>query len=145
MLKRLASTALAAAAATTFVAAPAAASTSSTSSTSSTASAKAAAAQLIRAKSYWGHCEETCRIRVRIKNITGKTLFNVKLNVKLRINGKTVGTCYDSVGTMRGYKVRYAACTVRTARLANAWDEFQDFGGRYYKYASTSVAYRYYR
>ncbi|MEW9551256.1 hypothetical protein [Nonomuraea sp. NPDC050783] len=131
MLKRLAATALAAAAATTLVAAPAAASTSS--------------AQLIRTKSYWGHCEDTCKVKVRIKNISRKTLFNVKLNVTLKINGRKVGSCYDSVGSIGAYRVRYAACTVRTARLSNAWDDFQDYGGRYYKYASTYVSYRYYR
>ncbi|QYC44329.1 hypothetical protein Nocox_33810 [Nonomuraea coxensis DSM 45129] len=131
MFKRLAVTVLTAAAATTLLAAPADASTS--------------AAQLIRTKVSWGHCEDTCKVKVRIKNISRKRLYNVKLNVSLKVNGRKVGSCYDSVGTIRPYGVRHAACTVRTARLSNAWNDFQDYGGRYYKYASTNVSYRYYR
>ncbi|RVX43962.1 hypothetical protein EDD27_6676 [Nonomuraea polychroma] len=142
MIKSLAGTVLVAAAATTLMAAPAAASSSSSGVDASTS---ATGAQLIRTKSYWGHCEETCRIKVRIKNISGKRLFNVKLNVKLRINGRKAGACYDYVGSIRPYGVGWASCTVRTRTLANMWNDFLDYRGRYYKYASTYVAYRYYR
>jgi hypothetical protein len=128
MLKTLAGTILVAAAATTLMAAPADAST-----------------QLISTKISFGHCEDTCKIKVRIKNKSGKTLFYVKLNAKLKVNGHKAGTCYDSVGTIRAYRVRYATCTVRTATLTNLWNDAYDNGSRWRPYANTYVSYRYYR
>ncbi|GAA4912323.1 putative transglutaminase-like cysteine proteinase [Nonomuraea thailandensis] len=131
MFKSLAATALVAAAATTLMAAPAEAATSS--------------AQLIRTKSSWGHCENTCRVKVRITNISRKNLFNVKLTVTLKVNGRKVGSCYDNVGRVNARKVRYAACTVRTAKLSEAWNDHIDGYGDFRTYARTSVAYKYYR
>ncbi|MGR6915300.1 hypothetical protein ACU635_13730 [[Actinomadura] parvosata] len=131
MFKRLAATALVAAAATTLMSAPAEAATTS--------------AQLIRTKSSWGHCEDTCRVKVRIQNISRKNLFNVKLNVTLKVNGRKVGSCYDNVGRIGARKVRYAACTVSTARLTEAWNDYVDGYGNFRTYAKTSVYYRYYR
>ncbi|UBU11656.1 hypothetical protein [Nonomuraea gerenzanensis] len=120
-----------AAAATTLMAAPAEAATSS--------------AQLIRTKSYWGKCEDTCRVKVRITNISRKNLFNVKLNVNLKVNGRKVGSCYANVGRIAARKVRYTGCTVRTAKLAEAWNDYIDGYRDFNTYASTYVSYRYYR
>ncbi|MBF8185939.1 hypothetical protein ITP53_09310 [Nonomuraea sp. K274] len=105
----------------------------------------AAQAQLIRTKSYWGHCEDTCRVRVRITNVSRKNLFNVKLNVNLTINGRKAGACYDNVGRINARKVRWASCTVRTRTLTRMWSNFIDHHGRYYRHARTNVSYRYYR
>ncbi|MFB4267297.1 hypothetical protein [Nonomuraea sp. GTA35] len=131
MFKSLAATALVALAATTLPAAPAEAATTG--------------AQLIRTKSYWGKCEDTCRVKVRITNISRKNLFNVKLNVNLKVNGRKVGSCYSNVGRIAARKVRYTGCTVRTARLSEAWNDYIDGYGNFRTYASTYVSYRYYR
>ncbi|MCK2212472.1 hypothetical protein MF672_001460 [Actinomadura sp. ATCC 31491] len=131
MFRRLAATALAAAAATTLIAAPAAAATSS--------------AQLIRTKVSFGRCEDTCKIKVRIRNVSGKYLYNVRLNARLSIDGRSAGTCYDYVGTIRPYRVRYAACTVRTARLADLYNAALDGRIEGRPYARTNVSYKYYR
>ncbi|WP_090947162.1 hypothetical protein [Nonomuraea jiangxiensis] len=134
--------ALVAAAATTLLAAPANASATSTATVESTA----ARPQLIRTKLSFGRCKDTCQIKVRITNISRKTLFSVKLNARLTINGRNVGTCYDSVGTIRARKVRNASCTIRTATLDRYWNTWLDGDLRSFnKYARTSVSYRYYR
>ncbi|MFG1706443.1 hypothetical protein ACFLIM_24925 [Nonomuraea sp. M3C6] len=145
MIMSLAGTVLVAAAATTLMAAPASA-TSSTASTSTATSAKATTArpQLIRTKVYFGKCEDTCRIKVRITNISRKNLFNVKLNVSLKIDGRKAGSCYDYVGSIRARKVRWAGCTVRTATLARFYNQALDGERRFDRYASTYVSYRYY-
>ncbi|MFG6197179.1 hypothetical protein [Nonomuraea sp. JJY05] len=137
MIKRLAGTVLVAAAATTLMAAPAGASASSETTT--------AGAQLIRTKSYWGRCKDTCTVKVRIRNISYKTLYNVKLNVRLKVNGRNVGSCYDYVGTIRARKVSWGACTVRTRSMAEAWNNWIDRVDDFNRYASTYVSYRYYR
>ena len=138
MIKRLAGMALTAAAATTLMAAPVAASTTTSDSTS-------ARPQLIRTKVSFGRCEDTCRIKVRVKNISGKYLYNVRLNARLRVNGRKAGSCTDYVGTMRPYGVRYASCTVRTRVVSDEYNDYLDGYGGFRYYASTSVAYRYYR
>lgn len=144
MIKKLAGAALVAAAVTTLMVAPASAASTS-SAAAATASESTASRQLIRTKLYRGYCRDTCRIKVRIKNISGYRLFNVKLNARLSVNGRKAGVCYDYVGIIRPYGVRYATCTVRTARLADMWNDFNDFGGRFNPYANTYVSYRYYR
>ncbi|MEV4897403.1 hypothetical protein AB0K48_49510, partial [Nonomuraea sp. NPDC055795] len=70
MLRRLAGAlAITAAATTLVIAAPSAANASSTTTIATMESAKR---QLIRTKIYWGRCKDTCRVRVRIKNISSK-------------------------------------------------------------------------
>ncbi|MFI7706489.1 hypothetical protein [Nonomuraea sp. NPDC049480] len=148
MIKNLAGMVLVAAAATTLMAAPAGASTSSAVTSASAATESkatvSAARQLIRTKVSFGRCRDTCTIRVRVKNISGKYLYNSRLNARLSINGRRVGTCTDYIGTIRSYGVRYASCTVRTARLNNAYNNYLD-GAAFRYYASTYVSYRYYR
>ncbi|MEV0828048.1 hypothetical protein ACWDA3_33080 [Nonomuraea rubra] len=129
MFRRLAAAALVAAAATTLMAAP----------------AEATSAQLIRTKVYWGKCEDTCRVKVRITNISRKNLFSVKLNVNLKVNGRKVGSCSTNVGRIAARKVRHVGCTVRTERLSDAWDAYVDGRRDFDLYASTRVSYRYYR
>ncbi|MEU6711555.1 hypothetical protein ABZ897_08740 [Nonomuraea sp. NPDC046802] len=147
MIKSLAGTVLVAAAASTLMVAPASASSASSSTTASAGTAKAAVAarpQLIRTKVSFGRCKDTCRIKVRIKNKSRKTLFNVKLNANLRVNGRRAGACYDYVGTIKARKVKWASCTVRSHTLADEWTDYLD-GSRFRYRASTSVYYRYYR
>lgn len=135
MLKTLAGACLVAAATAGVIAAPASAS----SSTDVTANA-----QLISTKVYFGTCEDTCRIKVRIRNKSGRTLYNVKMNAKLRVNGTQAGTCYDYVGIIRPYRVKWASCTVRTAKLTRLWNEANDYGDNWNRYANTYVSYKYY-
>ncbi|MEV0232633.1 hypothetical protein [Nonomuraea sp. NPDC050786] len=137
MLKRLAGTALVAATATTLMAAPAGATTTGTTTT--------AKAQLISTKVYFGRCKDTCQIKVRIRNKSYKTLFNVKLNARLKVNGRKVGSCYDYVGTIRPHKIKWASCVVRTAKLVDAWNDWVDQVDDFDTYANTYVSYRYYR
>ncbi|MGW0805616.1 hypothetical protein [Nonomuraea sp. NPDC002799] len=133
--------ALVTAAATTLMAAPASASTSSATSVT----AESAAKQLIRSKVYFGKCEDTCRIRVRITNISRKNLYNVKLNATLKVDGRKAGTCYDYVGSIRARRVAWATCTVRTRTLDTLWNQALDGERDFRRYASTYVSYRYYR
>ncbi|MEU6783515.1 hypothetical protein ABZ912_30335 [Nonomuraea angiospora] len=137
MIKRLAGTVLVAAAAATLMAAPASASASTETTT--------AGAQLIRTKVYFGRCRDTCRIKVRVRNISYRTLYNVKLNARLRVNGRNVGTCYDYVGTIRSRGTRWAACTVRTRSLSQAYNNWLDGLARFRYSTYTYVSYRYYR
>ncbi|MGP3960057.1 hypothetical protein ACTWPT_29025 [Nonomuraea sp. 3N208] len=149
MIKNLAGTVLVAAAATTLMAAPANASSAADTSVVSVAqeskATATAGAQLIRSWVSFGRCKDTCRINVRVRNISGKYLYNVRLNARLSINGRSVGTCTDYVGTIRPYRTRYAACTVRTYSLSNAYNNYLDGYSRFRYYARTNVAYRYYR
>ncbi|KAB8193427.1 hypothetical protein FH608_019470 [Nonomuraea phyllanthi] len=142
MIKRLAGTVLVAAAATSVLAAPAGASAST--STSTTAAA-AASAQLIRTKVYFGRCKDTCRIKVRVRNVSYKNLYNVKLNASLKVNGRKAGTCYDYIGTIRARKTRWASCTVRTRTLDRMYNNWLDGYASFNRYAHTNVSYRYYR
>ncbi|NRQ36864.1 hypothetical protein HII36_34245 [Nonomuraea sp. NN258] len=103
----------------------------------------AAAGQLIRTKVYFGRCEDTCRIKVRITNRSRKLLFNVKMTARLKINGKRVGTCTDYVGSIRGKRVRWAGCTVRSRTLARLWDRHMDNEIDFDAYVNTTVYYRY--
>ncbi|MEV4579587.1 hypothetical protein AB0K16_40700 [Nonomuraea jabiensis] len=137
MIKSFAGTVLVAAAATTLMAAPAGASAATEATTAS--------AQLIRTKIDFGRCKDTCRINVRVRNISYKTLYNVKLNARLKVNGRNVGTCYDYVGTIRSRGTKWAACTVRTRSLSQAYNNFLDGYARFRYYAYTYVSYRYYR
>ncbi|NBE94405.1 hypothetical protein FE391_11405 [Nonomuraea sp. KC401] len=147
MIKSLAGTVLVAAAATSLMAAPANASTAASTSVAATASKAAITArpQLIRTNASFGRCRNTCRVKVRIRNISRKNLFDVKLNVRLTVNGRKAGTCYDHVGSIRARKVRHASCTVRTSTLNRLYNRYLDgYTGFRYR-ANTSVAYRYYR
>ncbi|MBB5773791.1 hypothetical protein [Nonomuraea jabiensis] len=137
MIKSLAGTVLVAAAATTLMAAPAGASASTETTT--------AGAQLIRTKVYFGRCKDTCQIKVRVRNISYRTLYNVKLNARLRVNGRNVGTCYDYVGTIRSRGTKWAACTVRTRALSQSYNNWLDGYSSFNRYANTYVSYRYYR
>ncbi|MEV1171307.1 hypothetical protein [Nonomuraea sp. NPDC049784] len=139
MIKRLAGTALVAATATTLMAAPASA--SATAGTSETT----ASAQLISTRVYFGRCKDTCLIKVRVRNTSYKTLYNVKLNARLTVNGRKAGSCYDYVGTIGPRRIKWAACTVRTATLAQMWNNWLDGYSNFNRYASTNVSYRYYR
>ncbi|MFB9628592.1 hypothetical protein [Nonomuraea helvata] len=131
--------ALVAATATTLMAPPAGATTATTSTTSTTAKA-----QLISTKVYFGRCKDTCLIKVRIRNKSYKTLYNVKLNARLKVNGRKAGSCYDYVGTIRPRKIKWAACVVRTGTLAQMWNNWLDGEDDFDRYASTYVSYRYY-
>ncbi|WP_146104141.1 hypothetical protein [Nonomuraea solani] len=125
-----------AAAASSLMAAPAAAATTETVS---------AQAQLIRSKIYFGRCRDTCQIKVRITNISRRNLYNVKLNVRLKVSGRKAGTCYDYVGRIGARKVRWASCTVRTRSLSEMYNAALDGYASFRPYASTYVSYRYYR
>ncbi|MFI7129563.1 hypothetical protein ACIBQ1_27960 [Nonomuraea sp. NPDC050153] len=140
MIKSLAGTVLVAATAATLMAAPAGASASTAESTATTASA-----QLIRTRVYFGRCRDTCHIKVRVRNVSYRTLYNVKLNARLSVNGRRVGTCYDYVGTIRARGLRWAACTVRTRALSQSYNNWLDGYTRFNRYANTYVSYRYYR
>ncbi|SEN63036.1 hypothetical protein [Nonomuraea pusilla] len=156
MLRTLAGALLVAATATTLVAAPASAATSTTStasaaSTATTAgkaavSATTAGPQLIRTTIRFGRCKDTCRINVRIKNISRTTLRDVSLSANLKVNGRKVGSCYKYVGGMRPGQTRLAGCTVTSRTLARMWSNFSHRRIRTFNtHASTVVRYRYYR
>ncbi|MFI6739961.1 hypothetical protein ACIBI9_44160 [Nonomuraea sp. NPDC050451] len=140
MIKSLAGTVLVAATAATLMAAPASASASTAESTATTASA-----QLIRTRVYFGRCKDTCLIKVRVRNVSYRTLYNVKLNARLRVNGRSVGTCYDYVGTIRSRGLKWASCTVRTRALSQSYNNWLDGYASFNRYANTYVSYRYYR
>ncbi|MFC4008177.1 hypothetical protein ACFOY2_13165 [Nonomuraea purpurea] len=108
-------------------------------------SAVTARPQLVRTKLSFGRCKDTCRIKVRITNISRKTLFNVKLNATLKANGRKAGACYDYVGTIKPRKVKWASCTVRSHTLADEWTEYLDRRSSFRTQARTNVSYRYYR
>ncbi|MFI6296441.1 hypothetical protein ACIBEJ_32950 [Nonomuraea sp. NPDC050790] len=143
MLRRLAGALAVATAATTLVtAAPSAANASST-TTIATATAEAKK-QLIRTKIYWGRCKDTCRIRVRIKNISSKRLYDVSLRAKLRVNGRYMGQCRDHVGQIHPRGTRWASCTVRGGKLNRLWDRYLDGQIRWDTRVNTVVHYEWY-
>jgi hypothetical protein len=117
--------------------------------TSSTAGAAAvtvtAKPHLIRSKIQFGRCGHTCRIKVRIKNVSRTTVVNVRLKARLKINGRHVGTCYDHVGTIRARKARWAACTVRSRSLSRAYDRYLGRRSDFNQHVFTTTHYRYYR
>lgn len=142
MLRRLAGAlAITTAATTLVIAAPSAANASST---TTIATMEAARKQLIRTKIYWGRCKDTCRIRVRIKNISSKRLYDVNLRAKLRVNGRYMGLCRDHVGQIRPRGVRWASCTVRGAKLNRLWDRYLDGRIRWDTRVNTVVHYEWY-
>lgn len=136
MVRKLAGTVLVAAAVTALTVAPAAASTGASS---------AASAQLIRTKVYFGDCENTCQIKVRISNISRTNIFDIRLKARLKINGRTVGNCTDHAGSLKAKRTKWAACTVRSKTLARAYDRYLDGFAAFDQQASTTVYYRYYR
>ncbi|NUW42495.1 hypothetical protein [Nonomuraea rhodomycinica] len=105
----------------------------------------ASGAQLIRYKIVLGRCKDTCRIKVKITNISRKTLYDVSLNARLRVNKTKVGSCYDYVGTIRAGGRRSAGCTVRSSRLASMWNRWLDGEIRWDTHVNTVVHYEYYR
>ncbi|MGP3962068.1 hypothetical protein ACTWPT_39375 [Nonomuraea sp. 3N208] len=137
MTKRLVGMLLTAAVATGVLAAtPAAASASETATT--------ARPHLLTYKIYFGKCEDTCRIKVRIKNVSRQRLYDVSLNARLWVNGKKVGACYDYVGGVRAKGVRWAGCTVRSAKLAQMWTRYLDGEIDFDFETRTNVHYEYY-
>ncbi|WP_101787199.1 hypothetical protein [Nonomuraea indica] len=108
------------------------------------ATATAARPKLIRTKIYFGRCKDTCRIKVRIKNVSGKRLYDVTLNARLEINNRKAGSCYDYVGSIRPRATRWAGCTVRSGTLAKLWNRWLDGEIRWDREARTVVAYEYY-
>ncbi|MBN6058262.1 hypothetical protein JYK22_40445, partial [Nonomuraea sp. RK-328] len=99
----------------------------------------AAGAQLIRYKIVLGRCKDTCRIKVKITNISRKTLYDVSLNARLKVNKTKAGSCYDYVGTLRAKRQRWAGCTVRSGRLASLWNRWLDGEIRWDTHVSTVV------
>ncbi|MDP4502390.1 hypothetical protein [Nonomuraea turcica] len=136
MTKRLVGVLLAATVATGILATPAAASASETGTT--------ARPHLLDYKIYFGKCEDTCRIKVRIKNVSRTRLYDVSLNARLWVNGTKVGACYDYVGSIRPKAVRWAGCTVRSAKLARLWTRYLDGGIDFNTKTKTNVHYEYY-
>ncbi|MEU8245928.1 hypothetical protein [Nonomuraea sp. NPDC048916] len=112
---------------------------------SSTTAIESAAPHLVRYKIYWGRCKDTCHIKVRITNISRKTLYSVSLNARLKVNKRNVGSCYDYVGTIRSKRHRWARCTVRSSTLASMWNRWLDGEIRWDRKVNTSVHYEYYR
>lgn len=112
---------------------------------SATEASAAVRPHLLSYKVYFGKCEDTCRIKVRIKNVSRKKLYNVSLNARLWINGKKVGACYDHIGSIRPKKVRWGGCTVRSAKLARMWTRYLDGEIDFNAKTKTDVYYQYYR
>ena len=100
---------------------------------------------LVKYKIYFGRCKDTCLVKVRITNISRKTLYAVSLNARLKVNGKKVGSCYDYVGTIRAKRTRWGSCTVRTRTLSNMWNRWLDGEIRFDRDVNTVVHYEYYR
>ena len=144
MTRRLVSVALAAIAATGAVAVAPTAASASTAERSAAAAGAAARPHLLTYKIYFGKCEDTCRIKVRIKNTSRKKLYNVRLNARLWINGTRVGACYDHIGSIRPKKVRWGGCTVRSAKLSRMWTRYLDGEIDFNAETKTVVHYEYY-
>jgi len=157
MTRRLVSVALAAIAATGAVAVAPTAASASTAERSAAAAGAASAVErsaaaagaaarphLLTYKIYFGKCEDTCRIKVRIKNTSRKKLYNVRLNARLWINGTRVGACYDHIGSIRPKKVRWGGCTVRSAKLSRMWTRYLDGEIDFNAETKTVVHYEYY-
>ncbi|MEU8103116.1 hypothetical protein ACWGH8_42855 [Nonomuraea muscovyensis] len=100
--------------------------------------------KLIRTKIYFGRCKDTCRIKVRIRNVSRERLHDVTLNARLEINNRKAGSCYDYVGGIRPRATRWAGCTVRSSTLAKLWNRWLDGEIRWDREARTVVAYEYY-
>ncbi|MEO3794505.1 hypothetical protein ABGB14_30195 [Nonomuraea sp. B10E15] len=145
MIRSLVGTFLVAAAATSLMAAPAGATSSSAGASSAGAVAVTAKPHLIRGKISFGRCGHTCRVKVRIRNISRTTVFNVRLKARLKVNGRHVGTCYDNVGTIRARKTRWASCTVRSRSLSRAYNRYLAGRSDYNRHVFTTTYYRYYR
>lgn len=103
-----------------------------------------AAPRMIKYRIQFGRCKDTCRIKVRITNISRKRLFNVRLNARLWVNGKKVGSCTDRVGTIRPKGVSWGGCTVRSAKLARLWAQYLDGDIPFSYRTKTNVRYKYY-
>lgn len=129
-------------AATTLVAvSPASASTSSITISAVDAAGKP---RLLKGKPYFGRCKNTCHVYVKLRNVSGQSVFQVNLKVSLKINGRSVGTCRDYVGTIRAHRRATASCVVRSGKLSRMWANRYDYG-RWYAYAWSTVRYLYYR
>ncbi|MFI6323450.1 hypothetical protein ACIBG8_38395 [Nonomuraea sp. NPDC050556] len=132
-------------AATTLVAvSPASASTSSAPSIEVSAVDAAGKPRLLKGKPYFGRCKNTCHVYVKLRNVSGQSVFQVNLKVSLKINGRNVGTCRDYVGTIRAHRRATASCVVRSGKLSRMWSNRYDYG-RWYAYAWSTVRYLYYR
>ncbi|MER6000258.1 hypothetical protein ABT120_16935 [Nonomuraea angiospora] len=104
----------------------------------------AARPHLLNYKIYFGKCEDTCRIKVRIKSVTRLKLYDVSLNARLWVNGKKVGSCYDYVGSIRPKGVRWAGCTVRSSKLSTMWNRYLDGEIDFNTETKTNVHYEWY-
>lgn len=124
---------------TLVIASPASAGTAVT-----VASVESAKPKLLRGKPYFGRCKNTCRVYVRITNVSRQSVFSANLTVSLKVNGRKVGTCRDYIGTIRAKRTTVASCTVRSGKLSSMWSNRHSYG-RWYVYASTAVRYLYYR
>lgn len=152
MVKGLVGTLLSVTAAVAVVAAPSAANAAAQSpalaavaANTATTLSSTAKPHLIKYKISWGRCKDTCRVKVRITNISRTTLYAVSLNARLKVNGKKVGSCYDYVGTIRAKHSRSGGCTVRTRTLSNMWNRWLDGEIRFDRDVNTVVHYEYYR
>lgn len=141
MFRRLVGTLALVLAATTLVAVTPA---SATTRAPATVASEEARPKLLRGKPYFGRCKNTCKVYVRLRNVSRQSVFSVKLRVSLKVNGRKVGTCHDYVGTIRAGRKAVASCTVRSGKLASMWRNRYSYG-EWYTYASTYVTYLYYR
>jgi hypothetical protein len=132
MLRRLAGVLVIASAA--LVAVPVAANAST---------AESARRDPVRVKIYDTRCENTCVIKARFKNVTSRTLWDVRMVAKLRVNGKYVGSCTDKLGRIKPNGVRYGRCVVSSARLERAWDRYTEGeADDFYPYVTVGGSYR---
>lgn len=100
----------------------------------------------IRTKIYKSKCPSTCRIKMRITNISGKNLFSMNARVTLYVNGHKMGRCSSWVGSLRAHRARNASCTVHTTKLTRYWDRWEAGElSKWRPYADVSVYYKYYR
>ncbi|MFI7132119.1 hypothetical protein ACIBQ1_41035 [Nonomuraea sp. NPDC050153] len=144
MTRSLAGMLLAATVATGVIAVTPAAASASELGQNAQTSGTAARPHLLDYKIYFGKCEDTCRIKVRIKSVTRLRLYDVSLNARLWVNGKKVGTCYDYVGSIRPKGVRWAGCTVRSSKLSTMWNRYLDGEIDFNTETKTNVHYEWY-
>ncbi|WP_433516425.1 hypothetical protein ACQP2T_13165 [Nonomuraea sp. CA-143628] len=145
MVKGLVGALLLATSVVAVAAAPSAASPAVVATNATTTLSGTAKPHLIKYKIYWGRCKDTCRVKVRITNISRQTLYSVSLNARLKINGKKAGSCFDYVGTIRAKHSRWGGCTVRSRTLSTLWNRWLDGDIRFDRDVSTVVHYEYYR
>ncbi|NUT41518.1 MAG: hypothetical protein HOV86_16170 [Thermoactinospora sp.] len=109
-------------------------------------SAEMSAPKHLRQKIYIGRCKDTCKIRVRVTNISRTNIYRARLTVTLRVNGHKMGTCRDTIGDIRARRVKWGECTIRTDKLDGYWDRWE-YGdrSRWYTDVRTVVSYTYYR